>query len=151
MSNMIRSTSLTVILAVTPLFTSIPTYAFDSVPLHTIYSQKYNLTISGKVHSLKRVDGGVEVRMEATPVEGKPVEARTQVGPDGSFMLTVSFEGYPNQQVDWKLTAQAGYVTSSYINTLSQEGRHILSDNTSIIVNQSIDMAASPLVVALYY
>ncbi|OGR93541.1 MAG: hypothetical protein A2992_05345 [Elusimicrobia bacterium RIFCSPLOWO2_01_FULL_59_12] len=141
MKTLLRTSSAAILLAAQMLASS--SQAFDAVQLHTIDSRTYHLTISGKV--LPRTHAGAaEVRIQVSPAEGTTVEAAALPDANGNFSLKVSFEGYPNEQVDWKLTAQSGTYTLT-----THEGRHILSDDTAITVKESIHLTDHALILAL--
>jgi hypothetical protein len=144
MKDVVRRTCLAATLLATPLVLSTSSHAFDSAPLHTIQSQIYRLTFSGKVRFSGAIDTGTEVRARVMPQNGKTVEAIAKVDVDGHFTLTLSFESYPNEPLDWTLTAKSGHLASTVV-----EGRQILSEEPTLSIQKSIELTEAECVSAL--
>jgi len=60
-----------------------------------------------------------------------------------AFFSEVSFEGFPNQLLDWTLTAQTGPLNSSVV-----EGRQILSEEPALAIQRSIELTEDKFVMA---
>lgn len=131
MKNVNRGFSL---LIVAGLFAGAPVHA-DSLPVHYIMPQTYQLTFSGTVRAdgVRCRDAKVIVNLQSS--SDQTVEANTDVRPDGTYELKMVVDEYPNVSMNWKVTVSRGGATEG-----SLEGSQILASNTDIRMEKSLDL-----------
>ena len=144
MKKKISIVSITAALLTAQLLSSIPGYATSyNLSFQSNPPKLYHLTLTGHVQSMFGNCPGAEVRLEVYPAKGKPFVAKATTRPDGSFKVKVSFRGYADNEVAWKLTAQSNRLAS-----LGEEGRQILSREPTMVVHRSIQLTEDILYVA---
>jgi hypothetical protein len=131
MKNMNRGFSL---LIVAGLFVGVPVHA-DSLSVHYIMPQTYQLTFSGTVRAGGELCRDAKVVVNLQSSSDQTVEANTAVRPDGTYELKMVVDEYPNVSMNWKVTVSRGGAIEG-----SLEGSQILASDTDIRMEKSLDL-----------